>query len=158
MRQLKLFALLATAILGAPNAHSAGEPDWVVIGRGDGFADYVDVNSLRIRAGRLTAWTLTSFTTPQQSSEASVLPYLSMTTLNMYNCADYRSAALDISFYAGETAQGELLKSLSLSPGAVVVKQAAPGSLGRSEIETVCTMWEKGPRGSLSAAVSRTPI
>jgi hypothetical protein len=158
MRQLGFLALFATAMLGAPDANSAGEPAWVVIGRGDGFADYVDANSIRIRAGRLTAWTLTSFTTPQQSSEASVQPYLSMTTLNMYNCADYRTAALDIAFYAGESAQGELLKSLSLSPAAVVVKQATPGSLGRSEIEAVCSMWEKGPAGSLSAAVSRTPI
>lgn len=158
MRQLAFLASLAAAMLASPNASSAGEPAWMVIGRGEGFADYVDANSVRIRAGRLTAWTLTSFTTPQQSSQTAAQPYLSMTTLNMYDCTGYRTAALDISFYTGEIAQGALLKSLAFSPAAVIVKQATPGSLGRSEIETVCAMWEKSQKGSLSVAVNRTPI
>jgi hypothetical protein len=145
-------------MLASPHASSAGEPAWMVIGRGDGFADYVDTNSIRIRAGRLTAWTLTSFTTPQQSSQTAVEPYLSMATLKMYDCTGYRTAALEISFYTGEIAQGALLKSLALNPAAIIVKQAMPGSLGRSEIETVCAMWEKNQKESLNVAVNRTPI
>jgi hypothetical protein len=158
MRQFAFLASLAAALLGLSNASPAGEPAWTEIGHGDGFVDYVDANSIRIRAGRLTAWTLTSFTTPQQSSQMVFQPYRSMTTLNMYDCLGHRTAALDISYYAEAVAQGEVLKTLTVNPAAVVVNQATPGSLGRIEIESVCAMWEKGHKGMPSVATNRTPI
>jgi hypothetical protein len=158
MRQFAFLAPLAAVLLGLPNPVSAGEPAWVAVGRGEGFTDFVDAGSIGIRAGRLTAWTLTSFTTPQHSEQLSLQPYLSLTTLSMYDCSGLRSAALDRSFYTEAVAQGEVLKTLTVSPASVVVKRATPGSLAQTEIETVCKMWEKEHKDMPNVAGNKAPI
>ncbi len=158
MRQLAFLASFAAVLIGLPNPASAGEPAWVAIGRGEGFTDFVDAGSIGIRAGRLTAWTLTSFTAPQHSEQLSLQPYLSMTTLSMYDCSGHRSAALNRSFYTEAVAQGEVLKTLTVSPASVVVNHATPGSLAQTEIETVCKMWEKEHKDMPNVAANKAPI
>jgi hypothetical protein len=158
MRQFAFLASLAVGLLGLPNAAPAGDPAWVAIGRGEGFTDFVDARSIGIRAGRLTAWTLTSFTAPQHREQLSSKPYLSMTTLSMYDCSSHRSAALDMSFYTEAAAQGELLKMLTVSPASVVVNRAAPGSLAQTEIGAVCRMWEQEHKDMPSVAANKAPI
>jgi len=158
MRQLAFLAFLASTSIALPNLSSAGEAAWVAIGLGDGFTEYVDANSIGIRAGRITAWTLTSFTTPQQDSQYVLKPYMSMTTLSMYDCSAHRTAALDISFFSKEIAQGDVLKTLTLSAAAVVVSRATPGSLRRMEVDAVCAMWDEGHKGVLSVAANKAPI
>jgi hypothetical protein len=157
MRQFAFLAALAAASIALPAPSSGGEPAWVAIGAGDGYTDYVDASSLVIRAGRITAWTLTSFATPQQSSEYVLKPYMSMTSLSMYDCSAHRTAALHISFFSKEIARGEVLKTLTFSPATVVVNHAPPGSMKQREIEAVCAMWQEGHKGVLNAA-NRTPI
>jgi hypothetical protein len=158
MRQVAFLASLAAVLLGLPNPASAGEIAWVAVGQGEGFTDYVDVSSIGIRAGRLTAWTLTSFTAPQHSEQLSLQPYLSVTTLSMYDCSGHRTAALDMSFYTEAVAHGEVLKTLTVSPASVVVNRAAPGSLALTEIDTVCSLWEKAHKAGPSVAANKAPI
>jgi hypothetical protein len=158
MRQSAFLASLAAVLLGLPNLASAGEPAWVAVGRGEGFTEFVDARSIGIRAGRLTAWTLTSFTAPQHSEQLSLRPYLSVTTLSMYDCSGHRTAVLDMSFYTEAVAQGEVLKTLTVSPASVVVNLAKPGTLAQSEIETVCAMWEKAHKAPSSVAANQAPL
>ena len=158
MRQFAFLASFAAVLLGMPNPASAGDPTWVAIGGGEGFTDFVDAGSIGIRAGRLTAWTLTSFTAPQHSEQLSLQPYLSLTTLSMYDCSGLRSAALDMSFYTEAVAQGQVLKKLTVNPASVVVKRATPGSLVQTEIETVCRLWEKAHKALADVAAIKAPI
>jgi len=158
MRQFAFLAPLAAVLLGLPILASAGDPAWVEVGRGEGFTDFVDAGSIGIRAGRLTAWTLTSFTAPQHSEQLSLQPYLSRTTLSMYDCSGLRTAALDMSFYTQAAAQGEVLKTLTVRPASVVVRRATPGSLTQSEIETVCGLWEKAHKALPNVAANKAPI
>jgi hypothetical protein len=149
---MRLRLLVITAMLAVPSMGSADEPGWVAIGQGESFTEYVDVNSLRIRAGRLTASTLTDFAAPQQSNEASAKPYRSMTTLRMYDCSADRAGALVITFYAEAVGQGNVLKTITIKPAAVVMNHSSPESLGHIEIETVCSMWANTSRGVNAAA------
>ena len=158
MRQLAFLVSFAAVLLGWPSPASAGEPTWVTVGQGEGFTDFVDADSIGIRAGRLTAWTLTSFTAPQHSEQLSFQPYLSVTTLSMYDCSGHRTAALDMSFYTEAVAQGEVLKTLTVNPASVVVNRATPGSLAQTEIETVCSMWEKAHKARPNVAANKAPI
>ena len=64
---MSLRVLFITAMLALPPTGSADEPGWVAIGPGDSFTEYVDVNSLRIRAGRLTASILIDFAAPHKA-------------------------------------------------------------------------------------------
>jgi hypothetical protein len=149
MRQLSLWA---ATILALPFVSSAAEPGWVAIGPGDGFTQYVDANSLRIRAGRLTASTLTIFAAPQQLNAVEMKPYRSMTTLSMYDCSSYSAGVLDIAIYEEAAGKGEVLKTIAIKPSAVVMNHSSPGSLGHKEIETVCSMWAQASKGTAIAA------
>jgi hypothetical protein len=148
MRHLSLWAV---TILALPLIGSADEPGWVAIGPGNGFTQYVNANSLRIRAGRLTASTLTIFAAPQQLNAVDMKPYRSMTTLSMYDCSAYSSGVLDIAFYEEGAGRGEALKTIVIKPAAVVMNQSSPGSLGHKEIETVCSMWAQMSKGIATA-------
>jgi hypothetical protein len=149
MRHLSLWA---TMIFALPPASSADEPGWVSIGPGDSFTQYVDVKSLRIRAGRLTASTLTVFAAPQQNNTTGMKPYLSVTTLSMYDCSADRAGALDVTFHADAVGKGEVLKTIAIKPAAVVMNRSSPGSLGQREIKTVCAMWAHVFKGVATAA------
>ena len=149
---MRLRLLVITAMLAVPPMGSADEPGWVAIGQGESFTEYVDVNSLRIRAGRLTASILTDFAAPQQSNEAGAKPYRSMTTLSMYDCSADRAGALVITFYAEAVGEGNVLKSITVKPAAVVMNYSSPASLGHKEINTVCSMWASMSKGVNAAA------
>jgi hypothetical protein len=149
MRPLSLWAV---TILALPLIGSADEPGWVAIGPGNGFTQYVNANSLRIRAGRLTASTLTVFAAPQQLNAVDMKPYRSMTTLSMYDCSAYSSGVLDITFYEEAGGRGEALKTIVIKPAAVVMNRSSPGSLGHKEIETVCSIWTQLSKGTRTTA------
>jgi hypothetical protein len=140
---MRLLTLFAVTTLAWPVISSAAEPDWVAIRLSNSFTQYVDVNSLRIRAGRLTALTLTSFSAPQQSNDANIGSYLSITTLNTYDCSNHRAGSLNMTFYAEAVGKGEVLKTVTLKPIEVVMNHSPPGSLGHTQIEAVCALWAK---------------
>ena len=139
-------------IFALPLVSLADEPGWVAIGPGDSFTQYVDVNSLRIRAGRLTASTLTDFAAPQQIYAADTKPYLSVMTLSTYDCAAKRTGVLQIKFYTEAVATGEVLKTVTIKPAHVVMSHSSAGSLSQREIETVCSMWAQVSKGIATAA------
>jgi hypothetical protein len=145
-------SLWVAAILALPCIVLADEPGWVAIEPGNGFTQYVDANSLRIRAGRLTASTLTVFAAPQQLNAVDMKPYRSMTTLRMYDCSAYSSGVLDITFYEEAGGRGEALKTIVIKPAAVVMNRSSRGSLGHKEIATVCSMWAQVSKGTPTAA------
>jgi hypothetical protein len=149
---MRHLSLCAAMIFALPPVSLADEPGWVSIGRGEGFTKYVDVNSLRIRAGRLTASTLTDFAAPQQFSDADLKPYLSVTTLSMYDCSADRAGALYITFYADAVGRGEVVKTITIKPAAVVMNHSPPGSLGQKEIATVCSIWAQVSKGVAATA------
>jgi hypothetical protein len=153
--RMRLRVLFAVTIFASPLVSSADEPGWVAIGRGDSFTQYVDVNSLGIRAGRLTASTLTDFAAPQQNSGGDIKPYRSLRTLNMYDCSADRTGVLNMTFYADGVGKGEVLKTVTFKPAAVVMNHSSPGSLGHKEVETVCSMWSKAFKRITSAAKAK---
>ena len=75
-----------------------------------------------------------------------------MTTLNMYDCSADRAGALHITFYAEAVGKGDVLKTITFKPAAVVMNHSSPTSLGHKEIETVCSMWVKAYKGVNAAA------
>jgi hypothetical protein len=139
-------------IFALPPVSPADEPGWVAIGPGDSFTQYVDVNSLRIRAGRLIASTLSDFAAPQQIYAADMKPYLSVMTLSTYDCASNRTGVLQIKFYTEAVATGEVLKTVTIKPAHVVMSHSSAGSLIQREIETVCSMWAQVSKGIATAA------
>ena len=148
---MRHFSLWAAMIFALPPVSSADEPGWVAIGPGDSFTQYVDVNSLRIRAGRLTASTLTDFAAPRQIN-ADMKPYLSVTTLSTYDCTANRAGVLHITFHADAVGRGEVLKTITIKPAHVVMNHSSAGSLSQREIETVCSMWAQVSKGIATAA------
>jgi hypothetical protein len=149
---MRRLSLCAAMIFALPPVSVADEPGWVAIGPGDSFTQYVDINSLRIRAGRLTASTLTDFAAPQQIIAAEMKPYLSVTMLSTYDCTAHRAGVLHITFHADAVGRGEVLKTITIQPAHVAMSHSSPGSLGQREIEKVCSMWAQVSKGIATAA------
>ncbi len=70
----------------------------------------------------------------------------------MYDCSADRTGALHMTFYAEAVGKGDVLKTITFKPAAVVMNHSSPASLGHKEIETVCSMWVKAYKRVNAAA------
>jgi hypothetical protein len=152
-RLLFTLAAIAAAPSMAQSTAAADEPNWVAIAATDKtYVEFLDLNSLAMRYGRLTALFLKNFDAPQ--SDARV-PYQSMKALRMFDCSGHKAGAVAVTRYAERGGRGEVVDSQSRAPVAVYLTHSEPDSVGHTEIEFVCSLWEK--RRALPSSAPATP-
>jgi len=137
MRRIILIA--AGIVAGLPVGASAAEPNWLAVAGNESFTEFLDTNSLAIRAGRLTALTMTNFMEPQQRSGRQV--FLSAKTLGMYDCESDRSGAIDMTLYSSESGRGDVVTSEAVMPAAIRLQNPEPGSVENKKLRAVCSIW-----------------
>jgi hypothetical protein len=131
--------LAVTMAVALPGITFAGEPNWVMLAGNDASVEFLDINSLAIRAGHLTAWVLTNYTTPQTNGANE--SFQSVKALGIYDCAADRSGPVELIVYSEESGRGEVVTSEWIKPAAIQLSYTVPGSAGHRKIELVCSLW-----------------
>jgi hypothetical protein len=134
---------LALSVLAAQAAF-ASAPNWILIGQGGGASVSIDVNSIKSRGGRLSAWAMFDYA-KNQYDEASRKMYRSIIQLNVYDCKDERTGVASMTSYSENSGAGDVIRSAELEISTVPLSYQLPGSLGASMIESVCAFAAQAP-------------
>jgi hypothetical protein len=136
-----LLLLIPGIAVALPSA--AASPNWlqIVSGTDPGPVVFIDTNSIELRAGRLSAWTLYNYMEPQKTDGQRA--YLSGVGLKVFDCTSERVGTISFSFYSENSGQGDVVWSASREPDEVPLRYSAPGSLGDKVLSTVCQLAAK---------------
>jgi hypothetical protein len=140
-RILFTLAAVTASVALAQSAARADEPKWVAIHAADTTSvEFLDLNSLAMRGGRLTAFFLKDYAEAQDDASK---PYQSMKALRMFDCSGQRAGAVVVIRYAERGGRGMVVDSQSSAPASVYLTHSEPHSVGQAEIEFVCSLWAK---------------
>jgi hypothetical protein len=98
----------------------------------DSYIAYIDRETMRRDANTARGWSLWDYTSTQSKPFGR---FLSSRHLWEYDCADQRSHALQIAFFVGSMASGEIVHS-SNSPSEW--SYVAPGSIAEARMQAAC--------------------
>jgi hypothetical protein len=126
MKRLLLIILL---FLSSSPAYA----EWVEVEGGDKFTAYVDTETIRRKGNLVKIWVLDDFKTVRTASGKS---YLSIKSLDEYDCAEAQIRNLALYAYSGQMGTGEIVEPLSDDPSKWT--PIIPGSVGQTKWKLVC--------------------
>jgi hypothetical protein len=140
---ITLTALALTQALAA----QADAPNWVRVSTAEDheFVDFIDLNSLAIRGGRLTARYLWNFNAVQTDT-ITHRRFQSETGVGTYDCLNRTTGSMEYTLYAKRGALGRVIHTGRVNPKDVNQTAVEPNSMGDDEMEFVCSTW--GARSS----------
>ena len=140
MAKLRMcFLPLAVACAGLSSGAAAAESDWVYVDTSMVYIASVDVNSIRKRDGRLSAWVLRDFFEDQTSkSSAKASTYRSTKFLEVVDRDGERTGTAAITHYAGDAGTGQAVESGSIPIESVKLDYVIPGSIGAAIVDFIC--------------------
>jgi hypothetical protein len=133
-------ALTLTLLIGAVPAALAAGPDWQTVAFDEDTTVDVDVESIRIREGRLTAWSRFSFESEQTIDG---MKYRSYVGLVVFDCAAERSGAADDTLYSLPLGSGDVLFTDSREISDTKTTYNRPGTFAYRLLKFVCTYTDK---------------
>ena len=109
---------------------AAQAPDrWVRTGQGDGFTDYVDVDSISTEGNRRTVWQRRVMDAPDENGVASVLARL------RYDCNARTFSMLSLS---ERRCDGSVIQTIEATPAEQSPNDVPPNSVGEAAMNLAC--------------------
>lgn len=125
----------------------AAEPNWkqVASSPDNSVAVLLDINSVKVRNGRLTAWIQDNYVLAKTTSGREPKQFLSTVGLTAFDCASERYADISIVLFSQNHAKGEIVGTEDLDPRTVSLEYSRPGSIASATLDAVCRV-ANGPR------------
>lgn len=128
MKQRLILIMLLLVLSGGP-----AYAEWVRVGETDTYTGYIDPKTIRLKADFAKVWGLYDNKTAQSSSE--VESYLSIKTLDEYDCLEKQTRNLRLDLYSEQMGKGKMLSSYT-NPDKW--KPVMPGSVGEVAWKFAC--------------------
>ncbi len=122
--------VIAMLLAVGSNAALAG---WESIGGSDSQTAYADLTTIRRNGDQVKLWSLYDYQVAKMSTDGK--PYLSMRTLEEYDCKEDQMRLLTVSAHAGQMAAGEIVAS---DFDAKKWQPVAPGSIAAALLKIAC--------------------
>jgi hypothetical protein len=103
---MRKFTAILTAILLTITSKSV-MAEWIYLSSTDNADFYIDKTEIRKKGNRVKIWEMIDYKSVQKDANDS--SYLSARSLIVFDCLEVRSNILNISFFSGNMAQGEIV-------------------------------------------------
>ena len=137
MRGLTLM-IIATGLLASAVAHAA-QLRWEYV---DGMGSrryFIDADSVKDRNGRLTAWVIVDYGTPQPGDLVPNRPYMSAAYLYVFDCSTEKFGTVTHIFYSGAQGTGEKIDAPPPTDASrTALNNAVPNSIDARLLRIVC--------------------
>lgn len=113
-------------------------PELLKVAETDSYTRYLKTSTVsRSSIGFAQAWILDDSNSPTYFPLSGYY-YQSQMFLNEYDCDWRRIGMLSVTNYSERMGRGRALESISTAPHKITYKQVTPGTVGESELDTVC--------------------
>lgn len=126
--KLRLILIMLLVLSGGP-----AYAEWVRVGETDTYTGYIDPKTIRLTADFAKMWGLYDNKTAQSSS--AVESYLSIKSLDEYDCLEKQTRNLGLHLYSDQMGKGKMLSSYT-NPDKW--KPVMPGSVGEVAWKLAC--------------------
>ena len=135
--------VIYTDQISAQEARTRGcrpiESRWFEVGGNSETMAFADTQSMRRNGSKVKVWLRWANTKSSETNGYPKKTYFSEKALAIYDCADRKSATIQVIRYSDTDASGEVVESISIPEASAAFRDLAPETIGENILEYVCT-------------------